>query len=173
MLSQARSVPQGYAQRVAWVLYVVSIGGLLVGAYGLHQRANAQPVQPTWRQAVVTVDDVAMIEAARAWGAPFRVEFAAVGADVTVVRELAQGRFGGQAAKTVDGDRITGCSVTLHPGRDSAVVMAHEFGHCLGLHHDNGHSDSLMFWVQGGDSGAAGVTHHDRTAQGALYSASR
>ena len=42
----------------------------LVVTYGLHQRADARPVQLTWQQLVVTVDDVAMVEAAQAWGAP-------------------------------------------------------------------------------------------------------
>lgn len=146
---------------------VAFLAGALTLAYGMHQRANAAPVNPTWQQPVVTIDDAHVVELAQQWGAPFRVEFAASGADITVGAQSHADMVGGEATKTVDGDRITGCAITAEDASD--VVMLHELGHCFGLHHDNGASKSLMYWIQGGDSGAAGVTAHDRAALTALY----
>lgn len=155
---------------LAWVALVAVLAGLLVATYGLHQRANAAPVQPTWQQPVVTVDDARVVELAQQWGAPFRVEFAASGADITVGAQSHADMVGGEATKAVDGDRITGCTITAEDASD--VVLLHELGHCFGLHHDNGASKSLMYWIQGGDSGASGVTAHDRAALAALYEGS-
>lgn len=163
---QSQGRPSG-GPFVISALFVVFLAGSLVLAYGMHARANAAPVRPTWQQSVVTVDDVAVVEAAQQWGAPFAVEFAASGADITVGAQAHGDMVGGEATRTVDGDRITGCRITVEAASD--VVMLHELGHCFGLHHDNGHSKSLMYWVQGGASGAAGVTDTDRAALAALY----
>lgn len=150
-----------------WVALVALLAGALVLAYGMHVKANAAPVQPTWQQSVVTVDDARVAELAQQWGAPFDVRFAASGADITVGASSLEDMAGGEATKTVDGDRITGCRIAVEDASD--VVLLHELGHCFGLHHDNGHSKSLMFWVQGGASGASMVTETDRAALAALY----
>lgn len=151
---------------LGYTAVLLALASALVLAYGMHQRANAAPVQPTWQQAVVTVDDERAATLAREWGAPFEVRYAA-DADITVGKEAHEGTRGGEATRTMDGDRITGCRITVEAASD--VVMLHELGHCFGLHHDNGHSDSLMYWIQGGDSGAAGVTDVDRAALADLY----
>ncbi|WP_404380600.1 matrixin family metalloprotease [Knoellia locipacati] len=132
----------------------------------MHERANAKPVKPTWQQLVVTVDDERAVELARQWDAPFAVEYAA-DADITVSAVSHADLVAGEATRSMDGDRIGGCMLTVENPSD--VVMLHELGHCFGLHHDNGHSDSLMYWMQGGDSGAAGVTEHDRAELRDLY----
>ena len=147
--------------------WAVFIAALLALTYGMHQRANATPVQPTWQQPVVTVDDAHAVELAQQWPTPFVVRYVAQGADVTVGARTHDDMVGGEATRAVDGDRITGCAITVEDPAD--VVMLHELGHCFGLSHDNGHSDSLMYWVQGGDSGSATVTDFDRAALTAIY----
>lgn len=163
----------------AVVLWALGLMVPLVATLITYQRANAAPVAAMWQQSVVTIDDRATVAAAQAWGAPFEIRYAAKGADVTVshVDLTGAGKAGGDlrgdAEPVVDGDRITGCTLRLDPVRATPAVVAHEFGHCLGLGHlYTEKSHSLM--VNGGEDdhehGSATVTEFDRAALAALYS---
>lgn len=162
--------------------FVAFVATMLALTWTMHQRANAATVEPTWQQAVVTVDDEAVVAAAQAWGAPFVVRYVEQGADVRVKHVdlsgagKAGGDLRGEAEPVVDGDRITGCTLRLDPVRATDAVAAHEFGHCLGLGHlYTAQSRSLM--VNGGvedrEHGSATVTEFDRAALAALYEGSK
>jgi len=162
-----RTVPARGSLAALWVL-VLTLP--LVASVEMLQ-ADATPVDAIWQQPVVTVDDATLEQITREqWRPPFRVALAERGqADITVEVARLDDAAGGEATRTVDGDRITSCRITLRPGADLGPVLAHELGHCFGLHHDNEHPGSLMYWIQGGASGAPAVTERDRAALVALY----
>lgn len=156
---------------------ILALAGALVLAYGMHQRANAAPVQPTWQQGVVTVDDERVVELAQQWGAPFRVEFAA-DADVKVSRVdltgagMAGGDLRGVAEVAADGDRITGCTLRLDRVRATDATIVHEFGHCIGVDHlytEQSRSVMVKGGVEDREHGSATVTEFDRVALAGLY----
>lgn len=152
----------------AWVIVLAT---LLAVAGVMYQQANAAPVQATWQQEVVTIDDEATVAAAQQWGAPFRVEFAATDADVTVARTDAGERVQGHATMETDGDRILGCAIVIDPDLETPALLVHEVGHCLGLGHIATTQRSVLYKWGAADRehGSETVTHVDRAELDALY----
>lgn len=149
---------------------VINVAGI-AGALALHARENAAPAQPTWQQAVVTVNDRAMVDAATAWDAPFEVRYAEHNADIDVKRTELTGQVAGQAQPAVIGSVIVGCAVTIdtrYP--ETRAAFAHELGHCFGLMRHAMNPRSLMH-VETGRPGvsAVDVTDADRAALATLY----
>jgi predicted Zn-dependent protease len=151
-------------------LTLIAVLGLALGAGLL--RLTRTPPAPTWQQDVVTVDDLALLDLALQWETPFDVAYQPRGrADITTTSAALGDMTGGEAKRTVDGDRITACRITTDADRrPNDQALLHELGHCFGLHHSNDDSTSLMYWVQGGASGSPTITPADRDNLSALYS---
>ncbi|KGN38862.1 matrixin family metalloprotease [Knoellia subterranea] len=130
----------------------------------------------TWQQPVVTIDDKQAVAVAQQWDAPFEIRYAAADPDIDVVRGVTGwdtgtgSTVGGKAfPPTLDGDRITHCAILVNHEHVTDAVLAHEIGHCLGLHHSTDPA-RLMYEVTGSPRSAIGVTDADRTALRRLYS---
>lgn len=146
-------------------------GGTVVMA---QRKASVAPVA-TWQQPVVTIDDRQAVAAAQQWNAPFLVRYGTIDPDIDVVRGVTTNDsttgadVGGKAfPPTLDGDRITGCVILVHHRHVSDAVLAHEVGHCFGLHH-SADPARLMHEVTGAPGSAVGVTDADRAALKSLY----
>lgn len=157
----------------AYVLMACAlVAGVLI-AQGMHDRANARPVQARWRRQSVTIDDPATVLAAQQWGAPFQIRYAAKDADIHVERVELGGRAAGEATPTIVDGVIVGCLIEVEAG-ETVAILAHEVGHCLGL---MGHAmtpTSLMHKETGRPGvSAVGVTDADRAALESLYAGAR
>jgi hypothetical protein len=94
-------------------------------------------------------------------------------ADVVLAAPVAAASIEGATAYTTgEGSTITSCTVvpvTKYAGTDQTQALTHEIGHCLGLAHNNGGADSVMYWIDGGSNWSTTVTATDLAAVRSLY----
>lgn len=96
-------------------------------------------------------------------------------ADVTLDTAPLADYIGANTKRSTVGGVIRSCRVDLQPniaGTDATHILAHEIGHCLGLHDStlaDTHEPTVMYWMSAGNFSAERVTPADLDAVRALY----
>ena len=162
--------------RIVLIAAVLAVVGLAAQGQAL---ADGGPAR--WDKPVLTVrvaDEAAWagtdVQAALAgWSPAMPLVLTDGPADITLAAPVAAESVEGATAYTTgEGSTITSCTVvpvTKYAGTDQTQTLTHEIGHCLGLAHNNGGADSVMYWIEGGQHWSTTVTPADVDAVRALY----
>lgn len=155
------------------VVGLLTTVGLLLIFGALAQASSGYDGPQRWQSTTVTISaDLAPVS--EHWGDTLTFEVVESGAQITTVPESFSDKgVGGEAQSTFeDGNYLASCTIALPEGKTDPAILTHEFGHCLGLAHRSGVTESNMHWWAGDVTGgwSDSVTEGDLNELAELYS---